>query len=153
MLVSDPLKQIRQSTRLIVWPPNARERPHTTKLQFYFPQSLCLAASPSGPGNREPFNLSSLWSFLPTFALNNICKLKSTKSWISEIEGFSHGPTIHMIYHEKYTNALEVLELSCEITNSIFIIYNSLSISIIGKHLLRYDMIFRIGTSTAGNKV
>ena len=49
-----------------------------------------------------------------------------------------------------YTNALDV---SCEITNSIFIIYNSLSISIIGKHLQRYDMIFRIGTATAGNKV
>ena len=140
MLASGPLKQIRKHQRLIMWPPNTRETPVFGRI----------AHTPSGPGNREPFNLSSLRSFLPTFALNNICKLKSTKSWISEIEGFSQGPTIHMIYHEKYTNALE---LSCEITNSIFIIYNSVSISIIGKHLLRYDMIFRIGTATAGNKV
>ena len=142
MLASGPLKQIRKPQRLIMWLPNSRETPVFGRI----------AHTPSGPGNREPFNLSSLRSFLllPTFALNNICKLKSTKSWISEIEDFSHGHTIHMIYHEKYTNALEV---SCEITNSIFIIYNSLSISIIGKHLLRYDMIFRIGTATAGNKV
>ena len=137
MLASGPLKQIRKPPRLIMWPPNGRETPVFGRI----------AHTPSGPGNREPFNLSSLRSFLPTFALNNICELKSTKSWISEIEDFSHGHTIHMIYHEKYTNA------SCEITNSIFIIYNSVSISIIGKHLLRYDMIFRIGTSTAGNKV
>ena len=140
MLASGPLKQIRKPPRLIMWPPNGRETPVFGRI----------AHTPSGPGNREPFNLSSLRSFLPTFALNNICELKSTKSWISEIEGFSQGPTIHMIYHEKYTNALE---LSCEITNSIFIIYNSVSISIIGKHLLRYDMIFRIETATAGNKV
>ena len=125
MLASGPLKQIRKPQRLITWPPNGRETPVFGRI----------AHTPSGPGNREPFNLSSLRSFLLLPTLNNICKLKSTKSWISEIEDFSHGHTIHMIYHEKYTNA------SCEITNSTYIIYNSVSISIIGKHLLRYDMI------------